>query len=58
MSVTYPDGTSQHYTYNPLGQASQYLNAAGQTTNLTYNAQGQVTNESFADDGMLVHTSQ
>jgi RHS repeat-associated protein len=49
LSITYANGTQQQYSYNPLGEATQYLNARGQAIGYTYNAQGLVAGESIAD---------
>ena len=47
--MTYANGTSQTYTYNPLGEATQFLNANGHAIGYTYNTDGLVTQETFAD---------
>ena len=43
LSITYANGTQQQYSYNPLGEATQFLNANGQAIGYTYNAEGLVT---------------
>ncbi len=52
LSITYadPDLTREQYNnYNPLGQASQFVNANGSPIGLTYDLSGQVKTESFTD---------
>ncbi len=56
MSITYANGTAQQYTYNPLGEATQFLNANGQAIGYTYNADGLVATETFADGTSYTYT--
>ena len=44
-----PTGRSKSYTYNPVGEATSFLNANGDAIGSTYNGDGLVTQETFAD---------
>jgi RHS repeat-associated protein len=55
-SITYANGTGQQYSYNPLGEATQFVNANGQAIGYTYNNQGLVATETFADGTSYSYT--
>ena len=44
-----PDGATQQYTYNSLGELVEWTNALGQAATYAYNANGQVTYISLPD---------
>jgi len=49
LEVTFPDGTSNHYTYNPSGLKTHRVDRAGQTMTYNYNSMGLLTSEQFPD---------
>ena len=49
LGITYPDGTQQLFTYDPLGNMSETIEQDGDPVSYQYNDQGLVTQESFAD---------
>ena len=56
MSITYANGTEQQATYNPLGEATQFIDARGQAIAATYNADGLIASETFADGSSYDYT--
>ena len=48
-AVTYANGNKDQFSYDPLGQLTQRINARGQVINNTYNSMGQLAQETFAD---------
>ncbi len=56
LTTTYANGTSESFTYNPLGEAKSFLNANGQPIQYTYNAAGQIATETFADGSSYTYT--
>ena len=51
-----PTAPSSSTRYNPLGEATQFVNANGQAIGYTYNAEGLVTKETFADGSSYTYT--
>src|SRR5262249_15206965 len=49
LSITYANGTEATYSYDPLGQATSFLDASGHAIGSTYNADGLETEVTFAD---------
>nr|WP_234697503.1 RHS repeat domain-containing protein [Pseudomonas syringae] len=40
LRINHPDGTSENFTYNALGQVVSHTNGKGQITRLSRNARG------------------
>lgn len=56
LSITYPDGSHQNFSYDPLGNLAESINVRGHAIDYTYNTNGQVTRETFADASHLDFT--
>ena len=49
LRFTYPNGTVQQFTYDPLGNLAETIDQEGDVIDYTYNSQGLLTQEAFAD---------
>ena len=56
LSINYPDGSQDQFTYNPIGELSESIDRAGQAIHDTYNSMGELTEEDFADGTKQVYT--
>ncbi|MRR29892.1 RHS repeat protein, partial [bacterium] len=48
-AITYADGTSEHWTYDSMGQATQWTNQRGQAITLEWDSDGRLTRKTYAD---------
>jgi RHS repeat-associated protein len=53
LSTTYPNGTAERQTFDPLGNPLSFVNRRGQAIGYEHNPSGQVTRQTF-DDGTHV----
>jgi len=49
LAITYPNGSQEQFSYDPLGNLTESINRRGQAIHNTYNSSGQLTREDFAD---------
>lgn len=56
LTATWANGSTQTFTYDPLGDALTYVNPGGQQTRYTHNAVGQLTGVTFADASTYSYT--
>ena len=56
LMTTYADSSQSTSTFNPLGEATSFVNANGQPINYTYNPAGQIATESFSDGTSYSYT--
>ena len=54
--ITYPDGSTEQYTYDASGNITSWVDANGNTWRHTYNGQGQMLTETFPTGGIVTYT--
>jgi RHS repeat-associated protein len=55
VSMTYPDGSIEQWTYDAPGNPIRWTNRRGQPIDLSYNAFGRVTSKTFADGAEVTY---
>ncbi len=54
--ITYPDGSSEQFSVDALGNITSAVNRRGSTIGYTYNTSGQLTNKQYADGSNLSYS--
>ena len=56
LSITYPNGTQQQFSYDPLGNLTETINGRGQAIHDVHNSAGLLTEEDFADGTKITYS--